>query len=199
MQTDRKAEILDVFMKLVSRFGIDKTTMQDVATEAGISVGVIYKDFRNKEDLIQAYLVRMQHQFMFDCRQLLEEDLPPERMLHRFIRSFFENIANLAEEDRGFLQFIKSEDTFRFFRKNIDKQEFFLDEVGAMIAAILERGVREGVFAIGADDIPKTARLFFMAFQHFGKIAIIGKESRQKMLEGVDDMFALLVRAIKRH
>ena len=48
----RKAEILNAARAVFVRHGFERATMQDIATEVGISPGAIYRYFPSKEDLI---------------------------------------------------------------------------------------------------------------------------------------------------
>jgi len=48
---DRRRRILDAASRLLMRYGYDKTTMNDIAHEAGISKGGVYLAFDSKEDL----------------------------------------------------------------------------------------------------------------------------------------------------
>ena len=48
----RKAEILDGARAVFIRHGFERATMQDIATEVGISPGAIYRYFPSKEHLI---------------------------------------------------------------------------------------------------------------------------------------------------
>ncbi|MGE5583819.1 MAG: TetR/AcrR family transcriptional regulator [Bacillota bacterium] len=192
---DRKAEILAAFMKLVSRFGFDKTTMQDVAKEVGISVGVIYKDYKNKEDLITDYLLQMAGQFVRSCEPIVKKDLPPEQLLRDFIIGVFRTLHDLVSQDRGFLQFVSGEDAFKYMRHNFKKEPLFLMEITKMIEGILVRGVAEGAFQI--EDPSKTASLFLKAFSDYGKQIFLGQELDKTIAE-VEEMFSFLIRAVKK-
>jgi AcrR family transcriptional regulator len=79
--TNRREAILDVFSKLVSCYGLGKTAMQDVAQEMGISVGTIYNDFTNKEDLILAFWQRVEEQCIVRLDSVAKQDLVPEELL----------------------------------------------------------------------------------------------------------------------
>lgn len=52
----RRAEILDAAIAIIARFGLSETTMQRVASRAGISPGTITFHFARKEDLLLAAL-----------------------------------------------------------------------------------------------------------------------------------------------
>jgi len=50
----RREEILDAAIACFARNGFHQTTMVDIAREAGISPGLIYRYFASKEDVIEA-------------------------------------------------------------------------------------------------------------------------------------------------
>lgn len=67
--SERQEHILNVAAELVQRQGYDKTTMSDIADAAGLSRGIIYLHFANKDALFQALI---QHKFLNYARSWLE-------------------------------------------------------------------------------------------------------------------------------
>lgn len=55
---ERQEQILDAAAAVIVRLGYDKTTMSDVADEAGVSRRTVYLYFEGKEGLFEALLVR---------------------------------------------------------------------------------------------------------------------------------------------
>lgn len=53
----RRQRILDAASSLSLRFGYDKTTVEDIAREAGISKGAVYLHFKGKDLLFEALLL----------------------------------------------------------------------------------------------------------------------------------------------
>src|SRR5215467_14840065 len=51
---DRRSQILDAALVCFARRGFHQTSMHDISAEAGISVGLIYRYFENKEAVISA-------------------------------------------------------------------------------------------------------------------------------------------------
>src|SRR3954470_8329629 len=51
---DRRTQILDAAIICFAKQGFHQTSMHDISTEAGISVGLIYRYFANKEAVISA-------------------------------------------------------------------------------------------------------------------------------------------------
>jgi AcrR family transcriptional regulator len=55
---DRRAQILEAAIICFARSGFHQTSMHDISAEAGISVGLIYRYFANKEAVISAMAER---------------------------------------------------------------------------------------------------------------------------------------------
>ncbi len=51
---DRRAQILEAALVCFAKRGFHQTSMHDISSEAGISVGLIYRYFENKEAVISA-------------------------------------------------------------------------------------------------------------------------------------------------
>ena len=59
---DRRAQILDAAIACFAKQGFHPTSMHDISAEAGISVGLIYRYFENKEAIISAMAERHKNQ-----------------------------------------------------------------------------------------------------------------------------------------
>src|SRR5262245_28252439 len=55
---DRRSQILDAAERSFSRAGFHRTTMQDVAAEAGMSPGNLYRYFQSKDALVRGLCER---------------------------------------------------------------------------------------------------------------------------------------------
>jgi AcrR family transcriptional regulator len=55
---DRRERILDVAIDLAEAGGFENVRQRDVAANAGVALGTLYKSFRSKEDLLAAALER---------------------------------------------------------------------------------------------------------------------------------------------
>ena len=70
----REQRILDAAAKLIVHYGYDKTTVSDIAREAGISKGAIYLHYSSKEALFEALLYREVLAYSDDWLQRFEAD-----------------------------------------------------------------------------------------------------------------------------
>jgi TetR/AcrR family transcriptional regulator, repressor for uid operon len=69
---DRRAMILDAFERCIVRAGFHRTTMQDVAKEAGMSAGNLYRYFASKDQLVSGLCERDRERFSADFANVAE-------------------------------------------------------------------------------------------------------------------------------
>lgn len=196
MSEDRKVEILLAFMKLVSRFGLDKTTMQDIAREAGVSVGVIYKDYANKEELIDAYADLVMRRFEVEYQKLVDKSCSPEQQLHDLIVGSYKLINRTIINDLGIHQILADDNSLKYVRKNFSRKREIENHLVNMIAEVLQDGVTQGVFRV--EDIQGTAVLFCEAFDGYFMKGLLGGGNMDHYLPKIEMMFQFLLKNIKR-
>jgi len=71
---EREGRILDAAAELIIRYGYDKTSVEEIAREAGISKGAIYLHFKSKEDLFEALVLRETDTITFRFFERLDAD-----------------------------------------------------------------------------------------------------------------------------
>lgn len=54
--TNRDLNILEAAVRMFSRYGVKRTSMGDLAAEAGVSRQTLYKAYKNKNDVLQALI-----------------------------------------------------------------------------------------------------------------------------------------------
>ncbi|TNF36492.1 MAG: TetR/AcrR family transcriptional regulator [Gammaproteobacteria bacterium] len=60
---DTRQRILDAAIRCVQQFGIDKTNMNDIAREAGVTRPTVYNHFGNRDEVVQAALLQSGYGF----------------------------------------------------------------------------------------------------------------------------------------
>lgn len=71
---DREQRILDAAAELFVHYGYGKTTVDDIASRAGISKGAVYLHFRSKDELLDRLIERESVRLMDDIIARLERD-----------------------------------------------------------------------------------------------------------------------------
>jgi AcrR family transcriptional regulator len=136
--------ILDATERLLARFGYDKTTVDDMAQEAGVSKRTIYLHFAGKEAVALASIDRVVGRVTDRLREIAAGDGPPAdrvremlvaRVLGRFdsVRSYFQSL----------------EDMFRSLRPAyLARRQKYFDAEAEVLAGVLEDGRRVKAFAV---------------------------------------------------
>jgi AcrR family transcriptional regulator len=98
----REAAILEAGFRAFTRYGFGRTTMDDIAREAGISRPALYLHFRNKRDIYRAFAARMT-QGMTDglARLLAAEGAPRAVLLDAFEEAMVKPMDAFAATGHG--------------------------------------------------------------------------------------------------
>src|SRR3979411_3249686 len=70
----RGAAVLGAATRLFARFGFDKTSIDEIAREAGVSKGAVYRHWPSKDALFEATLVREYLRFLDDVHGSLDAE-----------------------------------------------------------------------------------------------------------------------------
>jgi AcrR family transcriptional regulator len=160
-QGDRRQRLLESAASLFSRWGFDKTSVDDIAREAGISKGAVYLEFPNKDALFKSVMHWEFARYMKDWLRRFEADHGDwsfARMIQHSIAAVDSNpfIKALFKRDqRLFGSFLRRDK--ELFRLAISaRSEFFsqLQETGTM-----------------RDDIPAPVLAYLVSVTGYGLIA----------------------------
>lgn len=104
---DRREQIINAAMRVFARKGYARATNRDVAREAGITTGLIYYYFENKEALLKAVIE--QHSPFQIIAEITPKmlDLPPEIFLPQLVLRVLNIVEN--EEFLSILRVLLSE------------------------------------------------------------------------------------------
>ena len=90
----REERILDAATALLVRFGYRKTTIDDVAREAGVGKGTIYLHWKDKNELFRAAIWREQQRYSEETQRRIASD-PQGGLLHRItVHSMLAALSN---------------------------------------------------------------------------------------------------------
>ncbi|BCO37976.1 TetR/AcrR family transcriptional regulator [Mycobacterium heckeshornense] len=167
----RRRQVLDAAVKVMSKTGFHQMSMQDLASEANVSVGLIYKYFGGKEDLLLATIVRIQEAFRDQLAPAMQAagENPVEQLaagIRRYIEIVDENL------DAVVLTYRESRTLDAAGRARIKEFEI---ATAAPLRSAIEAGIAEGVFR-DADvdlvvfDIMLLAHGWALKHWHFGPI-----------------------------
>jgi len=138
---ERQQQILDAAAAVLIRLGYDKTTMSDIAREAGASRRTVYLHFQGKEELFEALLYREYMRYAQTWLEQIEAD-PRGGTVGGFYRALFHAVnrhpliaAVLRRDQRVLGNYLRKRDNlFTQMVSNVNTTGFFqaLQSAGAI-------------------------------------------------------------------
>jgi TetR/AcrR family transcriptional regulator, cholesterol catabolism regulator len=92
----RYTELIGAATRLFERKGFDKTTIEEIAEQLGLSVGAIYRYVERKEDILLLTLARTLWGFQQEVGEATRGVAEPDERLRRAIHIYFTNIATYS-------------------------------------------------------------------------------------------------------
>ncbi len=137
---ERAERILDAAAELMLRWGYNKTTIDDIARQAGVAKGTIYLHWKTREDLFRALLAREAVILAEDMQQRMTSD--PEGMtMHGLMKH-----SILAISKRPLMKAVILRDTellgaWERYEYGQERTQLRLDAYSALLRQLRERGL----------------------------------------------------------
>ena len=151
LHPDKHAAILDAAQKHFARFGLHKVTMDEIASDLGMSKAALYYYFTTKEEIFRQVISREQEEFIALVEAIISQNCPAsEKLMHYFERhlTFLNELLNLK------LVSIQAADTIHPIMHDLF-QEFSRREV-ALLEKIIAEGKERGEFAVDSSEATAT-------------------------------------------
>ncbi len=160
---ERENRILDAAAQLITHFGFTKTTIGDIANEAGISKGTLYQHWDSKEALFDALVWRETWRYTDETLRLIEADANGGT-----ITGLFKN-ALLALQENGFLRALLAKDHQRIASQLLAQFEDFYPRRYEMLKGMLTQ-----MQAVGAvrEDVDIQTVAYLMNVYNYGFLKI---------------------------
>jgi AcrR family transcriptional regulator len=167
----RRRQVLDAAVAVMQRTGFHEMSMQALADEASVSVGLLYKYFGGKEDILLAAVLAILDSFRDQLEPAMDAagDDPVERLAAGF-RRYVEIID--GDRDAVVLTYRESRTLDRTGRERIKALEV---DTAAPLRAALEEGIARGLMrSVDADlvtyDLMLLAHGWALKGWHFGPV-----------------------------
>jgi AcrR family transcriptional regulator len=148
----RTSEIQEAALRVISRRGLDGTSMQAVAKEAGIAKGTIYLYFKNRDDMVARTASWAVAQLMKGLEPILAET--DRRPFALRLRSLVETKIRFFHERRQFFRlYLATCGADKTTRRQRNREQ--LEQYLTSLAALLRRAMARG--EIRRADAPRLA------------------------------------------
>jgi len=184
MKQEKLESILNTAKKMFARYGLQKTSLEEVARMARVAKATIYNYFGSKDQVYLEVLRREMDEIVEKISSSVTQEASPEDKAVAFVRTKFRymrkaiNILNLDRE--GIEKLLPNAESIR--------NELFEREVD-IIYSILEEGVEREVFFL--NDLPLTAKAIGHALRGF-ELNWLVQESDEKIEQYLDELMSIL-------
>jgi len=184
MKKEKLESILDAATKMFARYGIRKTSVDEVARMARVAKATIYNYFGSKDQVYLEVLRREMDEMVEKISSSVAQKVVPGDKLTTFVKAKFRymrkaiNILNLDRE--GIEKLLPSAESIR--------NELFDREVN-IIHSILKEGVEKDIFYL--NDLILTARAIAHALRGF-ELNWLVQESEEKIEHYLDELMAII-------
>ena len=152
-KSDKVQIIIEASQKRFGLFGVEKTSMREIANDLKLSKASLYYYFPDKESLYKAVVEKEQKEFIDKITGRILSIEEPEQLLREYCTSrlsYFRTLLNLSR-----LRMEAYSDLKPGFRETI---QVFKEKEKEIIRKIFEKGMVSGIFFI--TDTDQTASLF---------------------------------------
>jgi AcrR family transcriptional regulator len=207
---DRRERLLESAASLFTLWGFDKTSVDDIAREAGISKGAVYLEFPNKDALLKAVVYWEFARYMRDWLRRFEED-HGDWSLARMIQHSFAAIdsnpfvkALLKRDQRLFGSFLRRNKELSRLALSARSELFselqkvgtVRDDISAQVLAYVVSVTGYGLIA-GGEIVPEDSQVPFEdALQAWGMLLERGVSPPQA--RGRKAARALLIKMVEK-
>lgn len=186
----RRACILDAADKLLRHYGVGKTTVADVAREAGVGVGTVYLEFSSKEVLVEEISRTRYLAVLCRMREAAAGDRPASARLVAALDARLSAFVALSSEGAH------AGELMHCVNPAVKTaQTAFYEAELALVGEIVQAGAEAGELAAG--DPGLTARTVLRAYATFSLPWLAGKDAAE-LARAQEGMHALVLQGLLR-
>jgi len=119
-QNKRNSLLTNAYDLFVNQ-GFNKTTISDIAKNAGLAKGTFYLYFKDKYDLRDELIARKSAQLLLEAQQAMHFRPVPIRGLEDYLLAMVDYILNYLQRNKMLLKFISKNLSWGIFRHAVEK------------------------------------------------------------------------------
>lgn len=184
MDQKKKEKIIESATNIFSRFGIKKSTMDEIAQKIRMGKSTLYHYFKNKEEIFLEVVKRESDTLKKSLNKALEEAETSQDKFRTYAKTRMKYLKELSNYYTTLTDAYFDLYSFADEIRN-DFQNFELET----LKGIFKEGVEQGEFEIKDPDL--TARMIIVAFKGFEYLLITKEQAPdvENELDNLIDMF----------
>ncbi len=187
MASKTRERLLDVARQLFASNGVERTTMNDIATASDKGRRTIYTYFKNKKEIYEAVIERESEAIVLKLRAVVTSDLPPDEKLRSFLEARFDIVEETikASATSQILSYITLD------YKRLERiRTLAVAKEQILISTMIREGVAKGVFdPVQSALLPGVYQMIFQGFDYchlqgmFSQFNMTAEEIRSSVID----------------
>jgi AcrR family transcriptional regulator len=134
---DRRGEVLDATYECLTRYGVRRTTMEDIASVAGMSRAAVYQYVRNKDDAFRGLAIRLHEAALAQAQAAASGEGTPEQRIRGVLDAKLQLVLGMLTDSSHTAELL--DEKGRLFGDICT--QFTSDIVKLLTALLLEAGI----------------------------------------------------------
>ena len=190
VKNEKKEKIIEIATKIFSRFGMKKSTMDEIANRIRIGKSTLYHYFESKEEIFLEVVKKEAETFKLHLKKALRQAQTPEDKFRVYAKTRMKYLMELVNYYSTLTDAYL--DMYTFAEKvRKDFAEFEL----STISGIFKEGIEKKVFEIENTEL--TAKIVIVAFKGF-EYMLMTKEWDPEFEDQLDMLIDMFYKGIKR-
>lgn len=187
MASKTREKFLDVARQLFASNGVEKTTMNDIATASDKGRRTIYTYFKNKREIYEAVIERESEVIVQKLRAVVISDLEPTEKLRKFIEARFDIVEETirASTTSQIISFLTLD------YKRLERiRALAVTKEQELILQMLNDGIKKHIFdPTQSKLLPGVYQMIFQGFDYcnlrgnFAQFGLTMSEIRSSVIE----------------
>jgi AcrR family transcriptional regulator len=180
--TDKRQKILEAARARFMHYGINKTTMQEIAADAGLAVGTLYLYFKNKDDLVVGCAEDFAAQHRAFADQIVASPAPADEKLREYVLARYRAAEELRASSRHAADLARA--VLRLRPERVVDEGHIMWNV---VTAMLQQGCDAGLWSI--PDAAHDAEVFMYSIAYFypnATMQLVVPPTEEALLKVVD-------------
>ena len=188
MEKNTKEKILEEALKLFARSGYMGTSMNDIASQLGVTKAALYKHYSSKQEILDSIVERMNQM----DRERSKEYKMPEGEMEEVIEGY-KTIALEKIKQYTKVQFLHwtEEEFSSCFRKMLTLEQYRSPEMSKLYQKYLAKGPLQYMETIFSGIVDNSEEAKQLAINFYGPIFLLygiydGSENKQDVMNQLD-------------
>ena len=137
----RKKRIIDAALAVFDKLGIEKTTMEEIASEAGFGKATLYYYYPSKDDVYMEIMVTGWKLLWDEIEDVIVSNNPPKKKIFQILNQ----ICNVVNKNNNLFKFLFTAPNYIQENKELPWKTY-QERLYSILQTIIDKGCKDGDF-----------------------------------------------------